>query len=220
MVLQQPLDAVVVAAAFFAGRQRYNKIPVRLIPFLLEAHERGDEDRVAILDIHRAAAVEEAVLLGEGEGIERPVLAPRLDDVEMREQDDRLLRAGFRTAQAGDEVVVLRIRGTDHLNIGGGKATVNQPVGDRLRGDRRAAARPGRVDVDELFEDVARPLVIDAELLCRLRRQRTREERCRNKAEYHWTIHEQQSTRWGLRQVPPTQSKRITRESHGVPAFL
>ena len=90
MIREQPLDAVVIHPSFLAGREGDDQIAVRPIAFLLEPCERGDQNGGSILDILRATAVEESILFGEREGIERPILAARFDDVEVREKQDRL----------------------------------------------------------------------------------------------------------------------------------
>ena len=108
VVLHQPVDAV-EGAAFLVGRERQNQIAIGREAFLLQANQVGDELRRHRLVVARAAAVEEAVLLEERERIERPVLALGLDDVEMREQQQRLAaRAG--AARARDQVALLRDR--------------------------------------------------------------------------------------------------------------
>ena len=115
----------------------------------------------------RAAPVEIAVLLDQLERIDRPVLALRLDDVEMREQQDRLARAA--AAQARDEIALAR-RGREDMHVG------------RRRSRPRAAAPPSprppcsvspvavtRVDLDQLLVDVARELLLRDQVLRRRR---------------------------------------------------
>src|SRR5205814_2562621 len=103
---EQPFDAVVIAAAFFARRQREDQVAVGAISLLLESQERGDQNGRPILDVLPAAAVEVAVLLHEGERIHRPVFALRLDDVDMRELEDRLFAT--RAVKPRELIAVLR----------------------------------------------------------------------------------------------------------------
>ena len=158
MMAEQPFDAVVIAAAFFARRQREDQVAVGAISLLLESQERGDQNGRPILDVLRAAAVEVAVLLHEGERIHRPVFALRLDDVEMREQEDRLFPT--RPAKPRDKIAVLRTFETDDLHVRRWKPRIAESLGHRVGGDGGAAARASGVDVDELLEDVARALIV------------------------------------------------------------
>ena len=109
--------------------------------------------RASARTVGGAAAVEVAVLLGEHERVHRPVLALRFDDVEVREQDHRPLRAG--AAIAHDEVALLRRR-SEHAHVGIRKASRLEPRGHRLRSLRRVANGVRRVDLDELLEDLLR----------------------------------------------------------------
>ena len=63
-------------------------------------------DRRAALLILRAAAVEVAVGFRETKRIVRPVVALRLDDVEMGEQQNRFVRTAATIAD--DEIAILR----------------------------------------------------------------------------------------------------------------
>ena len=65
LVLQQPDDAVVGAAALFVGGERDDDVAVRLEAFTLVANQVGDPDRRLRLVVAGAAAVEVAVALGE-----------------------------------------------------------------------------------------------------------------------------------------------------------
>jgi hypothetical protein len=158
MVLDQPVDAVEVAA-FLVGGERENQIAIGRVAFLPEPNQVGDELRRHRLVVAGAAAVEEAVPLQEDERIERPVLALRFDDVEVGEQEQRLARPctwspGSRTP-AQDEIALPRIR-SEHLHVGGWEAGGLEPRRHRLGGLRVVADRIGGVDLDQLFEKVAR----------------------------------------------------------------
>ena len=76
VILDQPLDAVVVAALLIGG-QRENDVALGHEVLLLHAQQVGDEDRGHRLVVGGAAAVEVAVLFDELERIEigRPVFA-------------------------------------------------------------------------------------------------------------------------------------------------
>src|SRR5207247_1657114 len=80
----------VEGAAFLVSRERQDHIAIGREPFLLQADEIRDELGGHRLVVARAAAVEEAVLLEERERVERPVFALGFDDVEMRQQENRL----------------------------------------------------------------------------------------------------------------------------------
>src|SRR5262245_53410559 len=155
-VLDQPVDAV-EAAAFFVRREGENEIAVRSKALLLQANQIRRDDRRHRFVVARAAAVEESVLLEEDERIERPVLAPRLDDVEVREEEEWLARAG--PAIARDQIVLARIGAREH-HVRRGESGGLQPRGHGLGGLGDAAGRRvGRVDLDELLENLARTAV-------------------------------------------------------------
>ena len=157
VVLHEPVDAVEIAA-FFVGREREDQIAVGDEAFLLQPNHVGDELRRHRLVVARAAAIEPAVLLEKGERIERPVLALRLDDVEVREEQQRPPRAG--AVIADDEVVLARI-GAEEVDVGVRKSRRPQPRGHRLGRFRHVSCgRVGRVDLDELFVDLTRARVV------------------------------------------------------------
>jgi hypothetical protein len=58
MVFQQPPYAIVEIRPFFVGRESQDDIAVGHPTFLFPSNKVGDEDRGAILDILRTAAVE------------------------------------------------------------------------------------------------------------------------------------------------------------------
>src|SRR5207248_899186 len=82
VIPDEPVDAV-AAAALLVRRERKNDVATRAKTLVLHPQQRRRHDGIAILHILRAAAVEVAVLLDELEGIGAPVLAPRLDHVEV-----------------------------------------------------------------------------------------------------------------------------------------
>ena len=88
MLLEEPGHAV-VPAALFVGGQRHDEIAVGHEALLPVADQVGHEGRGHGLVVGGAPAVEVAVLLEQLEGIDGPVLAVGLDDVEVREQQQR-----------------------------------------------------------------------------------------------------------------------------------
>src|SRR5207249_3547243 len=90
---QKPRDAVIVRGRLLAGRERQDQVAVGDEALALEPDQRRDQDRRSVLDVDRAAPVEVAVLLDQFVRIEGPVLAPRLDHVQVREKQDRAPRA-------------------------------------------------------------------------------------------------------------------------------
>src|SRR5262249_12003925 len=124
----------------------------------LQANQVGSQDRGHRLVVAGPTAVEEAVLLEEHERIERPVLALRLDDVEMGDEEERLARAG--AAIAGDQIVLARVRAA-HLDVRRRESGGLQPRGHRFRGFCDVArGRIGRVDLNELLENLPRFRVV------------------------------------------------------------
>ena len=154
MILDEPRDAIVSAAAFFAGRECHDERALGHHVLALEPKQRLGERRRAILDVARAAAVEESVALGELVRVDRPVGAERLDDIEMRDQEDRLERGG-RPLHAHDDVRILVAVGTEHVYVGGGKACVEKALRDGVCGGRRASFLVRRLGLDELLKDRA-----------------------------------------------------------------
>ena len=155
MVLQQPVDAVLVAVELFVRRERQHQIPRRDPTFLLRADEVRDRDRGGSLHVLGAAPVEVSVALDELERIEigRPVLFRRLDHVQVPENQD-----GFGLAaavQARDDILLARRR-PDHLDVGFGKPRRAQSLRHGLRRRRRADAGVRRLDLDQLSEYLTR----------------------------------------------------------------
>jgi hypothetical protein len=155
VVLDQPVHAVGGARLLVRG-QGDDDVAVGTIAFLPQADEGGDPDRGHGLVVARAAAVEEAVLLEEGEGIAGPVLAPSLHHVEMGEEEQRTPLP--RAAQAGHEVSLAGLR-RQHLYVGGGESGRAQPGGHGLRRARVVAGGVDGVDLDELLVDGEQRLV-------------------------------------------------------------
>ena len=151
MVGQQPRHAV-RAATFLVRRERQDQVSRRREALTPEPDERCHPRGRHVLHVGRAAAVEVPVPLHERERVHRPVLAPRLHDIGVREQQDRAALA--QAGPARDEVAFAGVR-PDDLHVGGGEAGSPQACGHRLGRLRGAAARVGRVDLDQFLEDVA-----------------------------------------------------------------
>ena len=161
MVLQEPLDAERVAVEdFLVGLQRHDDVAVRLVAFVLVADQIGDEGRGHIFVVAGATRVIIAVLLGQLERIDRPVRAQRRHHVEMRHQQYRLARA--RAVQARDQIALAR-RGREHLHIGVSEPRNFQPRGHGLGCNLGVAGRGRGVDLDQLFIDVVRALLVRVE---------------------------------------------------------
>ena len=99
----------------------------------------------------RAAAEEVAVLLVEHERIARPVGAARRDDVEVREQEDRLRASSRRGRDSARRGCPCRLAaGIEHLHVARRKAGGAEARGHRLGGLRHGADGVDGVDLDEL----------------------------------------------------------------------
>ena len=163
VVRDQPSHAV-RPAALFVGGQREDDVAVGNVVFLLEAQQRGDEDRRHRLVVTRAAAVVVAVALREDEWIEvgRPVLLERRHDVEVREEQERFATARARAVVSDDDVALIGPRAALE-DVGLRKPRVAESLRHRIRRDGRAADGVDGVDLDQLFVDVVRELLLRAE---------------------------------------------------------
>src|SRR5580658_6357390 len=85
MVLYEPVNTIRLAA-LFVGSESENDVAVGDITLLLKADQRGEHNGIAALHILRAAAVIEAVLLDEAEGISSPVLAMCFHYIEVSDE--------------------------------------------------------------------------------------------------------------------------------------
>ena len=150
MVLQQPVDAVVVAA-LFVGRERDDDVAVGTKPSCLQRIRLATKIAAIALSSARAAAVEVAVLLDERERDRStsPRAAPR------RRRGGR----GAGSASACRRRGTARrdcpcVGGREDLHVLGREAGGAQARGHRLGRLRVVADRVGRVDLDQLLEDV------------------------------------------------------------------
>ena len=130
LVLGEPAGAVERGVGLLAAGQRQLDGALRPEALLAIAHQVVDPDRGLRLHVAGAAAVEIAVLLDQRERIARPVLALGLDDVDVREHQDRL-GAGIGAVQDAP---------AGRLPSDGRPA--RRPAGPRPGSRRPAGARP------------------------------------------------------------------------------
>jgi hypothetical protein len=99
---------------------------------------------------------DETVLLDELERVGSPILAARLDHVQMADHQDR--PAAFSTAViAHDDIFLAVVRSVDD-DVFLRESRIEQTLGHRVRCGGDVAHRIGRVDFDELLEDIERKL--------------------------------------------------------------
>jgi hypothetical protein len=150
-ILEQPLDAVVGAAAFFVGRKRHDDVAVRFEAFAFITNEVGDPYGGLRLIVAGAAPIEVAVPLDKLKRIHAPVFAFGFHHVGVCQQQN-----GFEPAAAlvADHQIPLGRNGSAHENGGCGEAGGSQAGGHgfRYRGGR--AGRIARFDLDQFFVDV------------------------------------------------------------------
>ena len=119
VVFEQPVDAVVRAAAFFISSERDDDVAVGLESFLLILDKVGDPHRGLGFIVAGAAPVKKAILLDELKWIRAPVFALGFDNVDMCEEKNRLARAG---AMITNDKVALFRNGAAGENVGVGKS--------------------------------------------------------------------------------------------------
>src|ERR1017187_10316465 len=151
MLSDEPIGAV-RAAAFLIGGEGEDEIARGLEVFALHAREGGNEVGVVALHVGGAAAVEIAILLEEDEGVEGPVGAAGFDDIEVSEERDGA--RGARAVQADHEVALTGDGGED-LDVALRESGGAEAGGHGFRGTGIIAGGIGRIDLDELLEDVA-----------------------------------------------------------------
>ena len=131
--LEKKGGAVGVAAGFFVGGERDDEIVVRNELLPLQSNQGFDERCVPILHVDGAAAVEPAILFGQLERVDRPILGPRLHHIQMPEEQDRAARV--LAAVADHDVSLGRMIGRrEEHHVSRGKARAQQPTLNGLRG--------------------------------------------------------------------------------------
>ena len=156
VIFQQPIHAVRLSALLIGG-ERQDDVAVRDIAFLLQTNEIGDGNGIGFLHVLGAAPIEIAVLFHEFERIGGPILAPRLDHVEVTDDQNGARRRAGPSPIAGNQIS-LTVIGPEDDNIGCGKPSVEQSLRHGLRSRRGASDGIGGVDLDQLFENVVRHL--------------------------------------------------------------
>jgi hypothetical protein len=132
---EEPVDTIRFAAFFVRG-EREDDVAVRLVIFLLQANQRGDQDGIAALHVLGTAAVEVAILLGELKGVYRPVFTARFDHVQVAHEQDWLLCA---CALQTDDEIAFAVVGADDLDVGCGETGFEKAAGHGIGCDRGAA---------------------------------------------------------------------------------
>src|SRR5208282_5000951 len=108
---------------------------------------------VALFHVLRAAAVEVTVLLDELKWIGRPVFAPRLDDIQVANEENRLL---LPTAMEALLKVFLALVGTGDAHVLLGKARGKESLCHGFGGFCDVADGIRCIDLNELLENRAR----------------------------------------------------------------
>src|ERR1043166_769700 len=119
MILDEPVNAVEGAAAFFIGSKSDDDVAVRNEIFFFVLNKIGNPDGGLGFVVAGTAAVEVAVLLGQLKWINGPIFALRFDDIDVGEKEDGFVFTG--TVVTNDEILFFGI-GTAEKNIGIRKA--------------------------------------------------------------------------------------------------
>ena len=150
MVLYQPVNTILLAA-LFVGSQSENDVAVGDVTFLLKADQRGEHNGIAALHILRAAAVIEAVLLDEAEGISSPVLAMSFHYIEVADEQQGFIFPC--SAQPNDEILLAVVR-AKNLHIGLGKTGIAKALRHGLGCRSHVSHRVRGIDFDQLFKSI------------------------------------------------------------------
>ena len=157
MILDEPIDAVELSALLIR-RQRQDQVAVERHAFALEPNHVGDEMRGHRLVVGGATPVEVAVLLEEGERIDRPVFALGLDDIEVGEQEDGPPLAA--ALEPRDQIAFAWVRPENpHVAVGKAGRLQASRHGLRCLGDI-AGGRVRGVDLDQFFVDLTGQRVV------------------------------------------------------------
>ncbi len=150
---QQEVDAILLQAHLLVGGEGGDDVPVGDEALLLQPHQTGQDGGVRSLHVRGPAPVEVAILLGQREGGQRPVIGLGLDDIQMPDPQDRLAQA--LAAQAGHDIDLVRVHGIGrHLQIPAGEAGGLQPGRDHPGRVHRSGG-VNRMDSHQVAEDAA-----------------------------------------------------------------
>jgi hypothetical protein len=152
--LQQPIGAVRRhVAALLVGGQREHDVAVRHEALALELRQHRDVAGRHRLVVDRPSRSEDAVALFQLERIGFPVVALRLDDVDMRQQQHRPL---VPVALEARQQVALAREGLHQRDLVGPEAGSQQAITHQRRDLGGATAGMGRIDLDDLLIDRAK----------------------------------------------------------------
>ncbi len=156
MVLHQPIHPIRLATLLVRGK-RQNDIAIRHKPLPLQPDKCRHRSRIRLLHILRPPPVEVPFLLRKHKGIRRPILPLRLHNIEMPDDQHRLLRAPGPAAIPRHHIAFALIR-PQHHNVLRRKPRIQQPLPHRLRRNCRTPHRIRRIDLNQLLEDFMRQL--------------------------------------------------------------
>jgi hypothetical protein len=165
MVFGEPLRAIGLTA-FFVSRERQDEVTRGDPTPLYQPHKIRSQDRVALYDVGRAAAIKKTIHLIQLEWVHGPVLAQRFYNVEVGDKQDGL--AGAASAQTDDKVFLLRLWPID-VNIFCGKARSAKASSHSFcRGSHVAGRCVSSIDFNELLKNIASSLMFRCERGLRL----------------------------------------------------
>ena len=156
MILNQPVDAVGLAALLVRGK-REDDVAVGAKAFTMQTEKRLHQDGIGLLHVLRAAAIVVAVLGQELKGVGRPVVTTCFDDIQVADEQNGLFATGPVIAH---NKILLAIIGAEQLHVRCREAGGKESLLHGLRGIGNAAYGVGRVDVNELAEDIDRLFVV------------------------------------------------------------
>ncbi len=156
LVFRQPLSAVECAGGFLAAGEGDLDGAQRPVLFLFVADQGVHPNRGFRLVVDDAAGVEVAVLFKQLERIAGPVLALRLDHINVSEQHYRL-ELGIAAGIEGDQAAFLGMTGRrKQVQIGVRESCRLQAGGHAFRGHSAAAVRQRGVGFDEFLVELAK----------------------------------------------------------------
>ena len=160
LVRSEVLGAVEGAIGLLATGQGEFQGVTGPVPLLFEPDQGIDPDRRHRLVVRRAAAVEIAVLLDQGEWIARPVFAFRLDDIEVS-QHEHGLRLGIAARIDRDQPAFLGMVGTrERMQVGVGDPGLPQTRRHPLGGEGAASRRQRGVGLHQFLVEGLEPRLI------------------------------------------------------------